>query len=149
MNEEQQLNAEKTTKRIKEVGIFSRIFGWWKIAAVIVLLVVKAKNSELLNFLNYSYSDLALNVIFGIVLIIFGSRIEKGINKNTKKYVWIILILSGIFGFINIAVSERKTSIILLLFVFSIYALTQFKYVKISDEKPKYKSRFILDNFKN
>ena len=138
MSEEHQSSAEKATKRIKEVGTFSQILGWWKIVTATVLPAILADNNELSEFLNYSYSDLALNIVFGIVLIILGSRIKGSIHKSTKKYVWVIMILSGIFGFINIAMSG-KTSITFLLFAFSIYVLTQFKHVKISDEKPKYK----------
>ena len=138
MSEETNQKAEKSTKHIKQLGTFSQILGWWKIIATTILLVILTGSSELSEFLNYSYSDLSLNIVFGIVLIILGGRIKNDIHKSTKKYVWVILILSGIFGFINIAIGE-KASIMPLLFVYSIYILIQFKHVKISDEKPKYK----------
>jgi len=138
MSEETNQKTEKATKHIKQVGTFSQILGWWKIIAATILPVMLTGSSELSEFLNYSYSDLSLNIVLGIILIILGSRIKKDIHKSTKKYVWVILILSGIFGFINIAMGG-KTSIMFLLFAYSIYALTQFKHVKISDEKPKYK----------
>lgn len=138
MSEGTNQKTEKATKYIKQFGTFSQILGWWKIIAATILPVMLTGSSELSEFLNYSYSDLSLNIVLGIILIILGSRIKKDIHKSTKKYVWVILILSGIFGFINIAMGG-KTSIMFLLFAYSIYALTQFKHVKISDEKPKYK----------
>lgn len=138
MNKEIQSQAEKATKRIKDVGIFSQILGYWKIIAATILPVMFANGTGLSNFFSYSYSDLSLNIVFGIILIILGGRINKDVNKNTKKYVWIVLALSGISGILSIA-DGRKTSFMLLLFAFSIYSLTQFKHVKISEEKPKHK----------
>jgi|GEM_PF-2303249 len=139
MSEETNQKTEKATKHIKRVGTFSQILGWWKIIVATILPVLLTGSSELSEFFNYSYSDLSLNIIFGITLIILGGRIKKGINESTKKYVWIVLLLSGIFGFLNVAVSGGKTSIMFVLFIYSIYALSQFKHVKISDEKRKYK----------
>lgn len=136
--------TEKATKRIKEVGDFSQILGWWHVFAAIVVLIDK---DGLLGFLDYSYSDMAFNIVLGIIFIILGSRIKKGISKSTKKYIWIILILSGIFSFVNIVVSNGKPSITLLLFAFSVYALTQLKYIKIFAAEPDYKiwgKRWIL-----
>ena len=128
MSEETNQKTEKATKHVKQVGTFSQILGWWKIIAATILPVLLS--SELSKFSNYSYSDLSLNIIFGIILIILGGRIKNNIHKSTKKYVWVILILSGIFGFINIAMGG-KISIMFLLFIYSIYALSQFKHVKI------------------
>lgn len=144
MNQEAKSVAEKATKRIKEIGTFSHILGWWHVVPAIGVLIDK---DGLLEFLDYSYSDMAFNIVLGVILIILGSRIKKGISKSTKKYIWIILILSGIFGFVNIAISNGKPSLTLLLFALSIYALAQIKYIKIFVAEPDYKiggKRWIL-----
>ena len=137
MNEKSNKKREMATRRIKKAGTFSYVLGCFKIIATIVLLLGHA-SYPYVDLFKYSYSDLALNVTLGIVLIILGDRIKKNITKSTKKYVWIILVLSGIFSFLNIVVHGQRVTIIFFLFAFSIYTLTLFKYVKISEEQPKY-----------
>lgn len=136
---EAQSKVEKVTKRIKRVGTFSQILGWMGIIVALIILVILIGAKELRDYLFYGYLNSAFFISLGVILIILGNRIKHDLNKNTKKYVWAVLILSGIFGILSFTVGSGKPSLMLLLFAYSIYALTLFKHVQVSNEKPKYK----------
>jgi len=128
---------EKADKSIKNAGNFAQIVGWIKIALPFVLPFLITGDDVLQMFISYSYTDLALNICVGVIFIILGSRIAKNTNENTKTYLWTIMILSGVFWFINF-VATQKMSLIFILFIYSIYALAKFKNATILEEQPKY-----------
>ena len=130
--------VDKSMKRIKEVGTLAQILGWGKIVLPFAIPFLVAGDEILKIFLSYSYSDLAWNICLGIIFVILGSRIHKGPDKNTKKYLWTILILSGLSGIVNLLLSGGQ-SFILILFIASIYAIAVLKNVNIPKDEPQYK----------
>lgn len=136
---EQKEKVDKSMKRIREVGIFAQILGWGKIVFPFVIPFLIVEDEILKIFLSYSYSDIAWNICLGIIFIILGNRIHKGPDKNTKKYLWIILLLSGLSGTIHLLLGGSKYSFILGLFAVSVYALVVLKNVNIPKNEPQYK----------
>ncbi len=126
-------------KTIKGVGQFSFFLGIWKIIAALLLVSMLAEREEPLSLISQTYTDVSINICIGIILIIFGNRIKDSIDKNTKNYIWIIVILSGTLSLLNFAIGTGKLTLITLLFLYSIYATTQLKYIKLQDKKHQYK----------
>jgi len=137
-NIDKEVRNGKANKRIKEVGIIAQVLGWAKIVLPFILPFVFYGDKVVQTFLSYSYADLALNMCVGILFVIFGKRISKDINESTKTYLWIMLISSGVLWITNLLYTQ-KSSLILILFIYSIYALAKFKSAIVSETEPVYK----------
>lgn len=110
---------------IKNLGILTEFLGYLKVIGSIYLIII-LENDELLK--DFDIIDYIFNIIMGVVFIILGNRIRKGM-KHLKRNIVIIFVLSGVLGFINI-LNGAKTSMMILLSLFALYVLTQLKYFK-------------------
>jgi hypothetical protein len=141
MSEEINLDIETAHKRIRDVGTASQIIGFLKIGVSLIaplILLTDIESGEMAIFTDYSFSDLSFNVCLGLILAILGRRIGLGPDKNTKKYVWAILLISAASGFINILLTGG-ISYIVILAALSIRALLKIKHAQTALE-PKYTS---------
>lgn len=124
-------------KRIKDAGMLIQVLGWAKIILPFIVPILVSSDDFLKSYLEYSYTDLSFIICVGIIFVILGSRIHKGPDKNTKKYLWFIAVVSFLSVLINAAMGTNTLSIVVL--VASVYGIWSLKKVSIPEEIPKYK----------
>ncbi len=113
----------KPKNEIGNIGSVTIIFGILRIA--VGLLLLNNTGSELSSGHNFSY-DTVVNVVEGFIFLILGSKINEGVNNNTKKYIWAVVIISAILIILGLAMGTRPFLPIILL-VYSIRSLNKLK----------------------
>ena len=125
----------KLIDEIKQVGGVFYGFGYLVIGLVIILFFVGQADSGLPTL--FSYSDLAIGVVGGILWIILGGRVRKNVDIRTKRYLWIIFWLLLINIVISFVVQTAKGNVrytgIVIPILLAIYANKGLKKLKKID----------------
>jgi hypothetical protein len=139
---ENKLNEKEIVEKIRNIGKYFQIFGYLKILLGIGIAFSIIGNAGLLNFY---YSDTALTIVIGILYVIFGGRIAKNIDRNTKTYLRFFfwqLIIFAIIGFLVAAVNgEKSVAGVGISLVFAIYANSGLKKIKLINVEGETKHR--------
>ena len=117
---ESHINIEKLKKSVKNAGDSAYAIGWVAIGLNIVIYLWSIFDK------NYSESGLLQPTLFGVlvmliistVFVILGGRIKGVTDKNIKKYIEILLVLSLVFA-IGVVVTGGRIG--LLFFLVLIY----------------------------
>ncbi len=132
---------DKLEKKVKETGNFAMTVGGLRFLVAIVLTIVLLTSGKGISFLSseYYFSDIALNVVEGVIFIILGSRIANDINVKTKKYLWVLIIITTILTVLNLGMGNKPILTIFLL-IHSINSLSKVKKLELAKiPAPKYK----------
>lgn len=108
-----ELKKIKSLAQIKNTGYFLIVTGCLKITAGILIPFALGSYTWILNM---SFLNIGTNISLGLLFIILGNQITKDLDKNTKKYLWSVLIISIITGTLTL-ISTLKPSAISLLTV--------------------------------
>lgn len=133
--------GDKLEKKVKDTGNFAMTVGGLRFLVAIVLTIVLFTGGKGISFLSseYYFSDIALNVVEGVIFIILGSRIANDINVKTKKYLWVLIIITSILTVLNLGMGNKPILTILLL-IHSINSLSKVKKLESAKKSaPKYK----------
>lgn len=137
----EEIENNKLEKKVKNTGNFAMIVGGLKFLVSIILIIVLLSDNKGTSFLSskYYFSDIALNIIEGVIFIILGSRIANNINVKTKKYFRVLIIIAVVLTIFNLVMGGKPVLTIFLL-IYSIYSLLKVKKIESSKKPaPKYK----------
>ena len=115
--------------------------GGLRFLVAIILTIVLFSSGKGISFLSsdYYFSDIVLNIVEGVMFIILGSRIANDINLKTKKYLWILVIITSVLTILNLGMGSKPILTILLL-IYSISSLSKVKNLESTKKPaPKYK----------
>ncbi len=119
-----QSTIENAKKRILKAGRFTYNYGLAKIIILPLAFWYFSRNEQYYNFLNFSSIDLVYNLIIAVILIIFGRKVIHKIDKNTKKHLIILIIVTVISGISHImSTSDILFTIMAILFIYLLAAL--------------------------
>ncbi|MGI6340802.1 MAG: hypothetical protein ACOX0B_01180 [Minisyncoccales bacterium] len=96
MNNPEQINNnfEKIKKSLKDFGGAFYLLGWIGLIGGGIFLILSIFNNFSVSFSGYGISDFVLIIVESLILIILAGRIKNNVlDKNNKKYIFIILII--------------------------------------------------------
>jgi hypothetical protein len=136
------LNKDTKSKKSEEdgigdIGITTMMVGGLRILAGFLLLgmLFLGKDAESFFSLKYHFSDVALNFVEGFIFIILGKRLLNNVNNNTKRYLWIVIIMSAILTILGLSLGG-KPFLPGILLIYSIRSLNKLKKISIPNTPP-------------
>lgn len=133
--------SDKLEKKVKDTGNFAMTVGGLRFLVAIILTIVLLSSGKGISFLSseYYFSDIALNIVEGVIFVILGSRIANDINIKTKKYLWVLIVITALLTIINLGMGSKPILTIFLL-IYSINSLSKVKKLELNEKPaPKYK----------
>lgn len=145
--EKPKIDIEKLRKKLKNTGNSIYAVGWITIIlnVAIYLWSILDKNFSESGLPASDLSGIFLMVIASSIFIIFGSRIKQGVDKNIKKYLQILLVLSLVLLIWTAASGGRVGIIFFLILAYLISSLIAVNKAMKSEEftatltSPEYK----------
>lgn len=138
------LDVDKLKKRIKNAGDSAMAFGW--ILAILIIVTYPIFTFYIPNS-DYAIglSDVFLALAFSFVLIVLGKRIKKITDKNTKKYLNILIALSILWIILSLLVGGKPAILLIILLVYLIMAHSAVKKLTKVEE---YKNNLISPDYR-
>lgn len=89
-------NLEQIEKKVKNIGVIINAMGWFFIIENILLYGAEYLDGTITSYIP-DLTGLLLSVVVGLLFVILGNRIKNVYDKNIKKYLTILLIITILF----------------------------------------------------
>lgn len=140
MNNLKEVNSdiEKIKKSLKNFGNTFFALGWFSLIISSIFLILLILSNFSFSFRGYGVSDLILIAIEGVLLIVLAGRIKNNVlDKNSRKYVIVILIIYAINTIFRLINLESKGSFVVIFL--TIYIITTFISLNKAFKKEEFK----------
>lgn len=141
-NNKEDKRVENNIKRIVNTGKLAIYLGWFKIIVAVPYYFV-VRDSQFQYFVPYEITDVVWNMFLGFCLVFIGKKIAD-INKYTKRYLWIIIVILVTNLIAALIGAGRPSALVGFVLIYAISSVFSFKYLSsknlVPGQKPSNKS---------
>jgi hypothetical protein len=127
-------NIEQTEKKVRNIGVTINAIGWLTIIINGLLYGIEYVGGTITSYIP-DLTGILLFTVVGLLFVILGNRIKDVYDKNIKKYLTILLIVTILFSILAWSTGGAGGAFVLIYLIVSLSSYN--KYLKEDEYKEK------------